>query len=104
MSDVIHLPTQEEDIFQRIPKFMIQKFSMNISEFPNYLIFVEVDNKRTHDVELYEQFIIGAGKMGIEDLINNKKDPINDIMEYSMNNGENDPEGTLYLRVYAIPS
>lgn len=99
--DAILLPTQEEDIFQVIPKYLCKTYKMKIKEFPNYTIYVDIDNKRTHDVELYEQFIIGLGKMGVEDLLNEGKDPLTDTKEYKINNGDDDPEGTCFVRVYA---
>lgn len=98
---IISLPTQEEDIFQHIGIGEDQEFIMRVNIFPGWAIHVLVRNRRTHVVDLYEQFIIGAGKMGCQDIQKRGDNPLDDTVTYVMNDGARDAEGACEIEVWA---
>lgn len=78
------LPTQDRDVFQKIPVGESAEFFTMLDDLE---VHVSVRNDMEYEVELYEQFLIGACKMGVADMRKEGRNIYEDVHIYDMEEG-----------------
>ena len=102
-TDPITLPTEGEDpdiFFQHISTDTDQTFSTILDSHPLFTTYIIVKNRRNHVVDLTESWLIGCGKMGLNDLEAEGEDVLDTIKVYELST-DDDPDSNCYVEVHA---